>query len=759
MADVPSLSSVRQSVTPQGVRRTLGMELEPAVEADSVSPPTYTTAVALPTAPATPAGVVQLVKQAQAEIKKKVDSSEVAAMFVNEATQDMIRQILRENLKDVDSVTTKMKQNIEAELMTMLTAVAEQVEGNMKTKVTSAFTPFFDSISILVSQIKTFEKEDTVQDSTEAAAHAEFISIMKRIEVHAAIKTGLEKTKLQQIAFQESEAQAYSTAWASDPAAAAKVVAEGDIDKHIQKTTAAITLKITQIRHILTDLGCSEPLPSDRHTKSLAASDLKDLRGIKLNTGSEDPEKSLKLRELIVNVLAQFTYDCWAIYPAIFRLLNLRVHADRWSPPTNDQMAVPEGETYDSEGTGIGIHTRLAYISQNENLYRLLLQSSEETVRWATEGDRLASDGNSYTRQICGRVGDGISVLEYLYFRHEQTSGNVREKVRDALLIAHGEFQKKNQTLDDSCKIIRHFAKRAVDLDVQVTYNDTVGKIIRTIVATRPSLGLYLHSLQICSDKQYVKNAAPQISAVLARVLHYASLENSVTEQPRAMLSTNDLFVADQISDTFYKRADPSFSRNSIIGTRKPNKKKKGKGQDTGTTGTGGAPMKCAVKGCSKNLSDRDKTSYKSFNERRKASFEAKNPGRTGFDALPICGACRTDATRNSKTLILIDSARNKELQFTPKPRDSINEVTDDGDSQSTDGGSMQSAGSTPVSSVTSAQSMEVTELKKEMSALRELLIRPAQAPAPAVDEEGAKIAQLLKQAGFSDEQLANRLK
>ena len=76
MADVPSLSSVRQSVTPQGVRRTLGMELEPAVEADSVSPPTYTTAVALPTAPATPAGVVQLVKQAQAEIKKKVDSSE-----------------------------------------------------------------------------------------------------------------------------------------------------------------------------------------------------------------------------------------------------------------------------------------------------------------------------------------------------------------------------------------------------------------------------------------------------------------------------------------------------------------------------------------------------------------------------------------------------------------------------------------------------------------------------------------------------------
>ena len=54
---------------------------------------------------------------------------------------------------------------------------------------------------------------------------------------------------------------------------------------------------------------------------------------------------------------------------------------------------------------------------------------------------------------------------------------------------------------------------------------------------------------------------------------------------------------------------------------------------------------------------------------------------------------------------------------------------------------------------------MEVTELKKEMSALRELLIRPAQAPAPAVDAEGAEIAQLLKQAGFSDEQLANRLK
>ena len=246
-----------------------------------------------------------------------------------------------------------------------------------------------------------------------------------------------------------------------------------------------------------------------------------------------------------------------------------------------------------------------------------MLQSSEETVRWATEGDCLASDGNSYTRQICGRVGDGISVLEYLHFRHEQTSGNVREKIHDALLIAHGEFQKKNQSLDDSCKIIRHFAKRAIDLDVRVTYSETIGKIIRTIVATRPSLGLYLHSLQICSDKQYEKNAAPQISAVLARIQHYATLENLATEQPCAMLSTNDLFVADQISDTFYKRADPGFSRNTITGTKQPKKKKKGKGQDTGNSGTGGAPMKCAVKGCSKNLSDKAKISYKSFNERR----------------------------------------------------------------------------------------------------------------------------------------------
>ena len=83
MADVLALSSVRQSVTPQGVRRTLGMELEPAAEADSSTPPTYSTAVALPTAPATPAGVIQLVKQAKAEIKQKVDNSDIAAMLVN----------------------------------------------------------------------------------------------------------------------------------------------------------------------------------------------------------------------------------------------------------------------------------------------------------------------------------------------------------------------------------------------------------------------------------------------------------------------------------------------------------------------------------------------------------------------------------------------------------------------------------------------------------------------------------------------------
>jgi signal transduction histidine kinase len=126
------------------------MELEPAVEADSVSPPSHTTAVALPTAPATPAGVIRLVEQAKAEIKKKVDSSDVAAMFVNETTQDMIRQVIRDNLKDVpvEAVTNTMKRNMEKELMAMLTAVAEQAEGNMKTKVTGVFAPFFDAISI-----------------------------------------------------------------------------------------------------------------------------------------------------------------------------------------------------------------------------------------------------------------------------------------------------------------------------------------------------------------------------------------------------------------------------------------------------------------------------------------------------------------------------------------------------------------------------------------------------------------------------------
>ena len=76
-----------------------------------------------------------------------------------------------------------------------------------------------------------------------------------------------------------------------------------------------------------------------------------------------------------------------------------------------------------SKDSGIGKFTRQTYIAHNENLFKLLQQASEEDVSWATEGDRLATDGNSYSRQICGRPGDGLSVLEYWYFRHEQTSG------------------------------------------------------------------------------------------------------------------------------------------------------------------------------------------------------------------------------------------------------------------------------------------------------------------------------------------------
>ena len=113
--------------------------------------------------------------------------SDIANRFVNAQTQEFVRQILRENLKDIPEVTVKMKQSIEAQLMAMLTASTKEAEENMKAKVAAAFEAFFDSITTLVSQIKTFEKENAVQDTTEAAAHQEFITIMKRIEVHVAI--------------------------------------------------------------------------------------------------------------------------------------------------------------------------------------------------------------------------------------------------------------------------------------------------------------------------------------------------------------------------------------------------------------------------------------------------------------------------------------------------------------------------------------------------------------------------------------------
>ena len=69
-------------------------------------------------------------------------------MLVNAQTQEFVRQIIRENLKDISEVTLKMKQSIEAQLMAMLTASAPEAEGNMKAKVASAFEPFFDSITI-----------------------------------------------------------------------------------------------------------------------------------------------------------------------------------------------------------------------------------------------------------------------------------------------------------------------------------------------------------------------------------------------------------------------------------------------------------------------------------------------------------------------------------------------------------------------------------------------------------------------------------
>ena len=156
----------------------------------------------------------------------------------------------------------------------------------------------------------------------------------------------------------------------------------------------------------------------------------------------EDPKKSLKLRELITNVLPRYTYDCWAIIPSVLRLMNLRVHADLWSPPTNDMLVGVDG-SYDSDQTGIGTYTRQSYIAHNENLFKLLQQAADDDVSWATEGDRLATDGNSYSRQICGRTGDGLFVLEYWYFRHEQTTVTFERKSKLHYLSLMESFRRK----------------------------------------------------------------------------------------------------------------------------------------------------------------------------------------------------------------------------------------------------------------------------------------------------------------------------
>ena len=413
MADVPKLGG-NTNKTPQAVRRELRMEAGGQVSTDR---PGVRDSPSKNEIMDEATKIEISVQELQLEVLEKLNAVATSVLSSTETTAQTM-EIIRAQLVDTNT-STAVKKELQRLIEQHIQVLFESAVLGFKVSVSDTFgkvTEYFEQITATI-QMAEIEQVSMIPTDEETLAHREYVEIMKQIEKHAAMKHKLEETRKLQIQYQEKEAANHEQAWADNPEAAAKIKLDTETESHIARSDSAIALKITQIRQLLSsNLGCPAPPPYERSLKTLSASDFKGLKDIKLCKMPEDPKKSLKLRELITNVLPRFTYDCWAIIPSVLRLMNLRVHADFWSPPTNDMLEGIDG-SYDSEKTGIGIYTRQSYIAHNENLFKLLQQAADDDVSWATEGDRLATDGNSYSRQICGRTGDGLSVLEYWYFR------------------------------------------------------------------------------------------------------------------------------------------------------------------------------------------------------------------------------------------------------------------------------------------------------------------------------------------------------
>ena len=105
----------------------------------------------------------------------------------------------------------------------------------------------------------------------------------------------------------------------------------------------------------------------------------------------------------------------------------------------------------------------------------------------ATQQEFTYGDEGNIERTVRGKKDDFISHLEALYWPNALTCEKDRNAMFEIIKDLHVEFLRANQTLNDSIKVATKIIALAIRVQVTISYNKGVKRIVRAILVGRKS--------------------------------------------------------------------------------------------------------------------------------------------------------------------------------------------------------------------------------------------------------------------------------
>ena len=225
-----------------------------------------------------------------------------------------------------------------------------------------------------------------------------------------------------------------------------------------------------------------------------------------MSNDTRDGVKARRIIEMVTNVIHQHALEYWSLLPTLTRMFDMEANIDAWPIPTSSDVMAPEALAK----IGIGPNTAKVFNTQNRNLYLHIAKALPEVVLDCCFETQVG-DPDTYMRTIHGIEEDALSIIGAFYFPNSVTTEEKRHQMYQVLKDCHLEFGRKNQSLEDSIRLVSHLAKIGHQMRVVIKHSLCTKKIILSLILSRPQL-------QTGLDKFFTNPVGPDADDCLAHL-------------------------------------------------------------------------------------------------------------------------------------------------------------------------------------------------------------------------------------------------